>query len=45
MVPKEMVVRRGVPVVVVGVGGGGAGDWAGEEGIFESDSGDCISSK
>lgn len=45
MAPKEMVVRREVPVVVIGVGGGcgGRGDWAGEKGILVSDSGDCIS--
>jgi len=47
--PKEMVVRRGVPVVVVGVagggGGGGGGDWTGEKGILVSDNGDCISPK
>lgn len=44
MAPKEMVVRRGVPVVGVGPGGDGCGgDWTGEKEIFVSDSGDCIS--
>ena len=42
MLPKEMVVRRGVPVVVVGVGGGGGGGCGcgGDKGI--SVSGDCM---